>query len=97
MAGLLLFDYIFRIPNGHYKVGKLFLADISNAAKGMRDLKRREGLDKRFLLGILKNYFCKGLRVKGLRDRIGRADVCDAGNGQGVELGIVSDEVIGSG
>jgi len=26
------------------------LADIANAAKGMRDLKRREGLDKAILL-----------------------------------------------
>jgi len=43
MAGLLLFDYISRIPNWHYKVRQLFLADIANAAKGMRDLKRRGG------------------------------------------------------
>jgi len=33
------------------------LADIANAAKGMRDLKRRKGLDKVFLLGILKINF----------------------------------------
>jgi hypothetical protein len=52
MAGLLLFDSISRIPNGHYKVRQLFLANISNAAKGMRDLKRRKGLDKRFCWGF---------------------------------------------
>jgi hypothetical protein len=51
---------ISRIPNGHYKVGKLFLADISNAAKGMRNLKGREGLDKVFLLGFLKINFVRG-------------------------------------
>jgi hypothetical protein len=33
------------------------LADIANAAKGMRDLKKRERLDKAILLGILKINF----------------------------------------
>jgi hypothetical protein len=33
------------------------LADIANAAKGMRDLKRHEGLDKAILREILKINF----------------------------------------